>query len=57
MPLLWECIGIVWPFLIVISMTRIISFSKTTFADFGDTLRMCLAKALAAASALAVFQV
>jgi hypothetical protein len=44
--LLCECIGTLCPFLIVISMTRITSFSKITLADFGATLRMCLAKAL-----------
>lgn len=42
--MLWECMGTFWPFLIVISMTRTTSFSKTIFADFGATLRMCFAK-------------
>lgn len=41
---MWECMGMVWPFLIVISMIRTESFSKIIFADFGAALRMCLAK-------------
>jgi len=36
--------GMVWPFLIVISMIRTESFSKIIFADFGAALRMCLAE-------------
>ena len=32
------------PFRITTSMTRIFSFSKTTFADFGATFRMCSTK-------------
>jgi len=55
-PLLWECMGILWSFLIVISMTRTTAFSKTTFADFGATLRMCLANALVAVPVPAIFQ-
>jgi len=54
--LLCECIGILSPFLMVISITRTASFSKTTLADLGATFRMCSGKAVAGVSGLPVFQ-
>src|SRR5712692_163314 len=41
---MWECMASFCPFRITTSMTRILSFSKTTFADFGATFSMCSTK-------------